>query len=306
MISAVMAVLSLLLPLQQASAPMREDSGGRPVISVSVNGTTPLDFVVDTAAAQSVVMPRLVERMALEPDARTAEVQGASGRQGARVHSLRSLTSDAFELHDLRAVELPNGSATDAWGIVGMDGFRQLRVTFNHGDGVFAVGPSGPPQEGESVVPALIRGTFAIVEVRLDGVSVRAVVDSGAARSIANPAALAALGWQPDDARLGEARPVQGATSQRVAGRLGRVDALRLGNLTITNVPITFSDLPVFGALGLGDGPALILGSDVLGRLDSYAIDYPRRELQIHAPSAVSDRSGQRDDGGGVARYSGA
>lgn len=283
MLTPVLAALALLLPQTESSA-MRADALGRPVIAVQVNGGAPVDFVVDTAASQHVVMPRLVQRMALRPAADRADLQGASGLQTAALYDLVSLTSEAFDHADVQAVGLPNGNATDAWGIVGMEDFDGHKVSFDRERMRFAIQASGPARAGMASVPAVLLGTFAVVEVHIEGVSMLAVIDSGAARTVANAEAMAALGWAKDDPRLTAARPVAGATTQELGAWSGKVGGLRLGPAAFDDVTLTFSDLPVFAALGLGELPALILGSDLLNRLPAYAIDYPRSELHLKAP----------------------
>ena len=47
------------------------------------------------------------------------------------------------------------------------------------------------------------------------------------------------------------------------------------------NAEIMFSDLHIFEHWQLLSKPALIIGMDVLGALDTLVIDYRRNELQI-------------------------
>lgn len=286
MFTPILAALALLLQQPPVSSHMRADAQGRPVIAVQVNGGAPMDFVVDTAASQHVLMPRLVQRMALRSAAGGASLQGASGIETAPLYDLATLSSAAFLHADVQAVGLPNGAATEAWGIVGMEDFDGHRVSFDRERMRFTVQPSGPAGEGMASLPALLLGTFAIVEVQVEGVAVLALVDSGAARTVANPAAMEALGWAFDDPRLTAARPVGGATTHEIEARSGVIGGLRLGPASFEDVTLTFSDLPVFAALGMGDLPALILGSDILNQLPSYAIDYPRSEMHLKAPTA--------------------
>ena len=56
---------------------------------------------------------------------------------------------------------------------------------------------------------------------------------------------------------------------------------IMLGDVLVRNVHITFVDLHIFQHWKLTDEPALLIGMDVLGVLDTLIIDYRRRELQI-------------------------
>jgi hypothetical protein len=49
----------------------------------------------------------------------------------------------------------------------------------------------------------------------------------------------------------------------------------------VRNASILFSDLYIFEHWKLESQPALLIGMDVLGVLDTLVIDYRRRELQI-------------------------
>ena len=46
---------------------------------------------------------------------------------------------------------------------------------------------------------------------------------------------------------------------------------------------MTFSDLHIFDTWGLTDTPALLIGMDLLGLVDTLVIDYRLREVQIRA-----------------------
>ncbi len=180
MLTSIIAALMLALQQPSVSAPMAEDASGRPVISVTVNGGETFDFVIDTAAQQHVVMPRLVDRLSLQPTDDQTEVVGAGGQQAARFYDLASLSTAAFAQNGVHVLALPNASVTDAWGIIGMGGFADRRVSFDREGKRFALTPSGPAAEGMAALPAAILGTFAIVEIRINGVPIRAVIDSGA------------------------------------------------------------------------------------------------------------------------------
>jgi hypothetical protein len=59
------------------------------------------------------------------------------------------------------------------------------------------------------------------------------------------------------------------------------VPAIRLAAVTVRRARINFVDLPIFERWHLRDEPAMLIGMDVLGVLDTMIIDYRRRELQL-------------------------
>ena len=81
-----------------------------------------------------------------------------------------------------------------------------------------------------------------------------------------------------DDA---EATEVTGATEQIAAGERWRAPAIKLDDLIIGDVDVTFGNFHVFDVWELQHTPALILGMDVIGVLESFTIDYRRREISV-------------------------
>lgn len=70
------------------------------------------------------------------------------------------------------------------------------------------------------------------------------------------------------------------ATSQ--AGESYRTPSIALGEaISISTPRMTFGDLAVFEAWDMTSEPAIIVGMDALGLVDTLIIDYRRSELQI-------------------------
>jgi hypothetical protein len=107
-----------------------------------------------------------------------------------------------------------------------------------------------------------------------------AVIDSGAQATVGNLALREALARRRgekdpyDDAIIGVTEDIQQAT--RV-----RIPSIVAGDLLVKNAEIMFSDLHIFEHWQLVSRPAVIIGMDVLGTLDTLVIDYRRNELQI-------------------------
>ena len=59
------------------------------------------------------------------------------------------------------------------------------------------------------------------------------------------------------------------------------VPPIRLGDVRVQNARINFLDLHIFGHWRMLDEPALLIGMDVIGVLDTFILDYRRRELQL-------------------------
>jgi len=65
--------------------------------------------------------------------------------------------------------------------------------------------------------------------------------------------------------------------------------SLILGDVRVRNPAMTFADFEIFKHWKMTKEPALLIGMDVLGLLDTLIIDYRRKELQVkvrRAPGA--------------------
>lgn len=257
--------------------PLHMDAAGRPEADVMLDGKGPFHFTVDTAANGAVLSQAIANRLRLRAgDAR--QVIGGIGGASSQSVSVGDYRTTLFDRRDESMVLLP-GLYAD--GILGMSPFADQRVEFDLAGHSLKAGASGPAPEGFIAQPGELRHGILIVEVVIDGVRAHAVVDTGAPYNIGNPQLQQAMGFVMGDLRLthggwftdafGKEREVQQAT----LGRIG------IGSINFSSPTVRFADMPVFRALGLDDGPALILGIEQLSRMDAIAIDFPRAELQI-------------------------
>jgi hypothetical protein len=59
------------------------------------------------------------------------------------------------------------------------------------------------------------------------------------------------------------------------------VPPVTIADLTLRGMRVTFGDIYIFDAWDMTDTPALLIGMDIIGLLDSLVIDYKRRELHL-------------------------
>jgi hypothetical protein len=74
---------------------------------------------------------------------------------------------------------------------------------------------------------------------------------------------------------------VVGATLDVQVGNRLETPSLALGGVMVRNPAMTFADFAIFDHWKLKDQPAMLVGMDVLGLLDTLIIDYRRKELQV-------------------------
>ncbi len=285
-----MAVASLLLSaLLSATVPMGVDSGGRPTMDVQVNGQGPFKMVVDTAAQTSLLSQRLVDALKLQPLDEQMTVRGAVSAQVASIYPVEELRSGLFHEQQLGMLALPSGNATSADGIIGMERFTGGKLVFRPARRELALSPSAAVSEGYvAVVGKRDDGGLLHVPMRLGGATAMALVDTGAGPTVANLQTLDAMGWQRDDPRLKAAGTIRGATEAMIPAWIAEVDAVSIGPVTFRNVPVVFADT------GPETAPAVILGANLLGLLQGFAVDFPRAELQVEVPGAPGSDKGKR------------
>lgn len=213
-------------------------------------------------------------------------IAGASGQVQADLYGVDRFSTDLFDAEGVALLALPNAGATEARGIVGMEMFAGGRLTFDPAAHAVTYQPSDAPAERYAVVKGRLDETgLLVVPVEIDGVAFDALVDTGAAVSVASGGALKALGWGPSDPRLKPAGAITGAGRQETSVQSGHVALVRLGPVNFRDLNLVFTpDVPAEKASETAPKPTLILGSDLLGALDAFALDFPKAELLIRVP----------------------
>lgn len=273
--------------------PTRKDRIGRVLAPVHVNGQGPFKFIVDTGANSSVASPRLAAALGLTPqtDAGRFVVHGVTGSIEAATIPVATFRADTMLQTNLRMPVMDGGILAGADGVFGVDALAGRRLVVDFRNDRIEIGPA----TRRMTAPDAIRlkgklrfGALFLTRAEVGGVSVAAVIDTGAERSIANPALLAAL--RARAAPMTEVGEVAftGATGVYMQGRLIYLPPLNVsGVLQIMEMPTIVADAHVFSVWGLANEPALLVGMDVLGQADLLAIDYKRAEMQLVLPAST-------------------
>lgn len=263
-----------------AIAPMHLMDDGHYTTPVTINGRGPFNFVVDTGAQGSVIAPELSRQLGLVQIG-GAHVAATSGKGAGSITILKNYSSALFSRTGAMMVVLPPGSVVKE-GVLGMNLFTSRRLELSFAEGSVSSADSGPTPAGFVAVPVnIVQNSFIVTDVVIDGVKVKAMIDTGARRTIGNLLLQTALGFGNNDPRLSVAQPVGGATIDTTKAMKAQLGSLTLGGQRFEHPVLTFSDVPVLGPLGLTDGPAMVIGLDLLKSLKAVAIDYPRAELQL-------------------------
>jgi hypothetical protein len=211
-------------------------------------------------------------------------VHGVTGNATLPVVEVASLQVGELRFERQRLPVLPSAVFAGTDGILGVDSLQDARIEVDFGrDRVTIRRSSGRrAQQGFLVVPAwLQRGGLLLVEGQVGRVPVKAILDTGAERTLGNEALRAALGQKA--LRPLEAVPttVVGATPQLAQALSFEAPSIDIGGARLNNLTVSFGDLHVFGVWSMLDEPALLIGMDLLGTLEKFVVDYSRREFHL-------------------------
>jgi predicted aspartyl protease len=260
-----------------------------------VNGRGPFRFVLDTGANRSVLSPRVTDATGLTPSLETPiRVHGVTGT--AVLPTVLVDEIRAGKLSVVRAKRMPVLSGpvlADADGILGIEGLSRSRIDidFENGTVTIARSPGTPADEGMRVVPVTLRhGGLLIADARVGGVRVKAIIDTGAERTLGNMALLAEI--DPARARRIAAATVHGATAELTQGTSFIAPPIRLGSIVLEDLEVTFGELHVFRLWDLQERPALLIGMDLIGTVRRFSIDYRRKEVHVMPWPRASEQGG--------------
>lgn len=262
------------------------DRVGRILVPVTVNGHGPFRFILDTGANRSVLSPRVAAALQLTPSESTSiKVHGVTGSAVLPAVEVRELKAgELVVVRNKRMPVLPEYVLANADGILGIEGLAGSRIEVNFADGTVAIDRSKgyPAAAGVLTVPASVRhGGLLMANSRIGRVRVKAIIDTGAERTLGNAALQQALSLRPSREQGSAAATVHGATPELGEGTSLVAPTIYLGDAALANLEVTFADLHVFDLWDLRHRPALLIGMDLLGSVKRLVIDYRRREVQV-------------------------
>jgi predicted aspartyl protease len=265
--------VKVMAPEPRYVAPTLRDRIGRIWAPVTIDGKGPLRLVLDTGASRSALTPTALAKLGMQPDLdRTVLLRGTTG--SARVPTVRV---GEVEIGDMLAERQTMVVVDDAFG--GADGVLATTALRDRIEIARSSGQRAPA--GFTTLPMkLLDRHVPWVDATVGGVRVKAVIDTGAERTIGNLAlrdALLAKRREVDPQDEG----VIGVTGDIQDGRSVAAPPIQLDRIMVRRARVNFVDLHIFGRWRLRDEPAMLLGMDVIGVLDTVIIDYRRRELQL-------------------------
>jgi predicted aspartyl protease len=250
---------------------------------VMINGKGPFRFMVDTGANVSCVSQGLADALDL-PRGRDLQVHTIVGKRSRPSVTIEQLDIGTRTRRKVEAPVLPM-QAFQIDGVLGIDWLKGQRLVMGFSGNTLEITRSRREDSarGRVVVPARRKsGQLTIVDADLSGRDVSAMIDSGSQFSLGN-GALRRLIEQADPSARGRATKV-GLVS--IAGESFQGDQLylpflRLGGLTLGNVPVVFADMPIFKLWELHETPTIMLGIDLLTQFETVAVDFGRSAVRF-------------------------
>ena len=266
----------------------------RMTVPVSIAGTDPQKFVVDTGAQRTVISRELAAVLRLAPG-RIVRVTGMTGSDSVATVIIPALRVGTI---DSPAIEAPAIAAQNlgALGLLGIDTLQGRAVGIDFDTRTMTVTPARRrnrrerTERGEIVVRARsLFGQLVVTDAYCNGVRIRVIIDTGSSVSMGNAALRRKLLRKPVRS---QSIALTGVTGQTVMADYSTIDRVMIGSLTITSLPIALTavDAPPFRQFGLAERPAILLGMDALTLFRRVDIDFANREVRLALPRNVPPR----------------
>lgn len=171
--------------LEKTHSTYMEVTHGKPYVMVTINGSGPFRFIVDTGTGgDAIITPELAHVLDL-PLAGSARLNDPTGRGGqiASIRKMDTLHVAGVDFYSVKAVEhtLPIGDGA-CQGMLGFTLFKDFLLTLDYVNGrmILASGELTPDGE-KSVLPFRMPDGVPIARLKIGGRDVEAQIDSGGA-----------------------------------------------------------------------------------------------------------------------------
>jgi len=270
------------------------------ILSVTVNGEGPFPIILDTGMPMEGLILYDSERVkALNLsylDNTQARVSGAGGEgkgRSARIAPGIIVGIGGLRIYEEQAtvVTMPPEFAGYHVGIIGAALFRHFAVSIDNDHGMLTLRQPEAyrPPEGAKSVPLIFEHgrPFVDANVRIGSggwVPARLVVDLGASHVVSlNESKERGIRVPSHSIVAGIGRGVSG----EIMGRVGRIGALEIGGLTLTDVIATFPDKEFHSPHGM-DSRDGNLGNGALGRFN-VTLDYEGQRMVLEPARGFSE-----------------
>lgn len=271
------------VPEPRYVSPTQRDRIGRIWAPVYINDKGPFRLVLDTGASHSGVMASVAQALQIPPNqSASVTLRGVTG--SAVVPTIRV---DSLRVGDLlltgKKLPIIIDALGGAEGVLGTDGLADKRIFIDFHNDLIIIKRSRDERaaNGYMTIPVkFLRGKLLTADALIGNIHVKAIIDTGGQATIANLALRNAL-YRTPSRRHPSVDTITGTTDDIQLGEGYPAPPIVIGDMQIRSSHITFGDMRIFEHWKLTDEPAILIGMDALGLLDTLIIDYKRSELQI-------------------------
>ena len=269
-------------------SPTRRDQIGRIWAPVMINGQGPFRLVLDTGASHSAITALVALALGIPTDkSPPVLLRGVTGSATVPTIHVDSLSVGDVSVDQTTLPIVPDALG-GAEGVLGTEGLvgKRVFIDFRHDEIQISFSRNQRSARGFISVPFhSMAGSLVVVDAMVGEVHTKAIIDTGGQVTIANNALKDALAhFRPTI--NGKIDTIEGATKEVAKGMLLDAPAIGLGDIRIRYPGVTFGDLYIFKQWKLMHEPAILIGMDTLGLLDTLIIDYRRHELQLRMLNA--------------------
>jgi predicted aspartyl protease len=263
-------------------APTRRDRIGRIWAPVLINGKGPFRLVLDTGASRSAVIPRVAENLGLPAQASSSiRVRGFTGTAVVPAIQIERMEVGDLLIHST-VLPIIADVFGGAEGVLGSEGLMDKRIFIDFARDRIVISRSHRERArfGFRAIPLkLTQMGLLVADVRVGSIRAKAIIDTGAQRTVGNLALRNALMRRP--ARNPTVEDIVGVTLDMQRGERIATPLITFGDFAVQGAHMTFGDMFLFEHWKLTRQPTVLIGMDVLGLLETLIIDYKMRELQI-------------------------
>ena len=258
-------------------------------LPVTVNGSGPYQFLVDTGSERTVISKELAGALRLGPGPKT-RMHSVSGESRVSTVIIPELELSRRRVKRIAAPALAQ-MHIGAAGMLGIDSLKSQNIVFDFAARTMALTPYYREERkelasdrDEIVVTARTRlGRLVLANASVHGSKVVVIVDTGAEVSMGNEA-LRRLLIRIRQMKGTEPIKLLSITGDRIHADYTAIGRVHIGGLRMSNMAVAFGKVRLFEELDLEDRPAILLGMDVLSRFDRVAVDFARREVRFRMP----------------------
>jgi len=269
-------------------SPTRRDQIGRIWAPVMINGHGPFRLVLDTGASHSAVTALVALALGIPMNQSPPVIlRGVTGFATVPTIQVDTLTVGDLSV-DSPVLPIVPDALGGAQGILGGEGLtgKRIFIDFRHDKIVITFSRNERSSREFVDVPFhALHNTLVVVSAMVGDVPTKAIIDTGGQTTIANLALQRAIFRRKAQFR-GQTDQIIGATKDIQEGELMSMPPIHFGSIQIQDAGVTFADMYIFKQWKLLNEPAILIGMDALGLLDTLVIDYRRHELQMRMPRA--------------------